>query len=151
MDNNTSISKVEETSIEVIKKHIVLINNKPVIDKKWFYQFILESIKNEYISQGVIPGQKITINQYVYNFFNISKNIKKINTNLKYQEKFKKLLDDIDEKLEDLNSESETLEDPSLYKKIFNATVMKLVDRHKELCQEYYNEYENSLVEISNL
>lgn len=137
-----SLSFIKETSIEEIKKHIVLVDNRPVIDKDYFLKLVWNNVKNEYLKQGIIPGQKITPAQTLFNFFNIYKNVKQIKVNLDYQEKFKKLLDDIDDKFEEINSNEDLIQNELLYEKTFRRVVGQLVQRHKTLCENYYIEYQ---------
>jgi hypothetical protein len=134
----------QEFSIENIKQHIKLVDNKPVIDKRWFYFFVLTNIKEEFTKQGVVPGEPISAAKAIINIFNIGENIRKIKVNLEYQERFKELLDKIDLKFDEINKNDELILNVNLLQKVLKSTVSKLADEYKDLCEKYYKEYEDS-------
>ena len=90
--------------IEECKKHITIIDNRPVVDSVWFWDTMAEALSismNEYVrlAESTRPDNLV---KELASWFNIPGNIKKTKINLKYQEKFKQLLDRIDGKLAEL-------------------------------------------------
>ena len=129
--------------IEECKKHIMIIDNRPVVDSVWFWDTMAEALTismNEYVRLAETTRPDSLVKELV-SWFNIPGNIKKTKLNLKYQEEFKKLLDRIDHKLAELRKKVSQLDDIDDATDLVLQHVGGLQGELEALWSEYEAEY----------
>lgn len=124
---------------ENIKNHIIIKNNLPTYDKVWLMQIFTEAIA----MASIESRSNNSLLSIFINAINIIKNIKKTKINLHYQNNFKKLLDDIDLKIDEINQG--IANNPDIDKDILLASIKSIHDRlfddFLNLCNEYNDKY----------